>query len=102
MKKQFEQENIDNLLAELLAETPKEQLLFVDFSMAIATRIVRILEEKGLKQKDLAQMLGKTEPEISKWLSGTHNFTLRSLAKIESVLGESLFAVESSQSVLVA
>ena len=102
MKKQFEQENIDNLLAELLAETPKEQLLFVDFSMAIATRIVRILEEKGLKQKDLAQMLGKTELEISKWLSGTHNFTLRSLAKIESVLGESLFAVESSQSVLVA
>ncbi len=102
MKKQFEQENIDNLLSELLAETPKERLLFVDFSMAIATRIIHILEEKGIKQKDLAQMLGKTEPEISKWLSGTHNFTLRSLAKIESVLGESLFAVESSQSILAA
>ena len=102
MKKQFEQENIGNLLSELLADTPKEQVLFVDFSMAIATRIVRILEEKGLKQKDLAQTLGKSEPEISKWLSGTHNFTLRSLAKIESVLGASLFVVETSQSALAA
>ena len=100
MKKQFEQEQVADMLSEILSETPSENLLFMDYSMDVASRIVEILAEKGLKQKDLAQLMGKTEPEISKWLSGTHNFTLRSLAKIESILGKPLFTVNSSHHAL--
>lgn len=59
----------------------------VDLSFLIVDRIHYILEEKGLKQKDLANMLGKKESEISKWMRGTHNFTIETISSIENVLG---------------
>ena len=40
----------------------------VNLSFLIVDRIHAILEERGLKQKDLANMLGKKESEISKWM----------------------------------
>lgn len=65
----------------------------VDFSIEIANRIFDILEMKGMKQKDLARMLGKSEAEISKWLQGTHNFTIDTLLKIQAKLGEDILKV---------
>ena len=66
-------------------------------SMALSFRIVDrihdILEEQGLKQKDLAEKLGKSESEISKWMRGTHNFTIDTLASIEVVLGAPVLEV---------
>jgi hypothetical protein len=32
--------------------------------------------------------MNKTEAEISKWLSGFHNFTIKTIAKIEAVLND--------------
>ena len=32
-------------------------------------------------------MLGKKEYEISKWMRGTHNFTIETVSSIENVLG---------------
>lgn len=58
----------------------------VDLSFLIVDRIHAILEEKGLKQKDLANMLGKRESEVSKWMRGTHNFTIETISSIEKVL----------------
>lgn len=58
----------------------------VVLSFQIVDRIHEILTEKGLKQKDLAQLLGKKEAEISKWMRGTHNFTINTLVTIENVL----------------
>ena len=52
-----------------------------------------MLQAKNLDQKDLARLLGKQESEISKWMSGTHNFTLKTLARIEDVLGSSVIKV---------
>ncbi|MBQ0072774.1 MAG: helix-turn-helix transcriptional regulator, partial [Prevotella sp.] len=48
----------------------------VDLSFLIVDRIHDILLSKGYRQKDLAIMLGKSEAEISKWMRGTHNFTI--------------------------
>ena len=45
----------------------------VALSFRIIDRIHKILEEKGMKQKDLALKLGKSEAEISKWMRGTHS-----------------------------
>lgn len=59
----------------------------VDLSFLIVDRIHCILEEKGLKQKDLANMLGKKESEISKWMRGTHNLTIETISTIENALG---------------
>ena len=58
----------------------------VALSFRIVDRIHEILEEKGLKQKDLAERLGKSEAEISKWMRGTHNFTIDTVVSIEEAL----------------
>ncbi|MBK8969134.1 MAG: helix-turn-helix transcriptional regulator [Lewinellaceae bacterium] len=46
-----------------------------------------------MKRRDLAAALGKSESEVSKWLAGAHNFTLKSIAKLEAVLGEDILVV---------
>ena len=65
----------------------------VAMSFLIVDRIHDILEEKGLKQKDLANLLGKSEAEISKWMRGTHNFTIDTLVSIETALNAPILQV---------
>lgn len=65
----------------------------VDLTLLIVDRIHSILEEKGLKQKDLASMLGKKESEISKWMRGTHNFTIDTITSIENSLGTPILQI---------
>ena len=60
----------------------------VNMSVEISDRIEEILKAKGITQKELAELLSKSESEVSKWMSGMHNFTLKSIIKIETVLGE--------------
>lgn len=65
----------------------------VDLTFLIVDRIHSIMEEKGLKQKDLASMLGKKESEISKWMRGTHNFTIDTITSIENALGTPILQI---------
>jgi transcriptional regulator with XRE-family HTH domain len=74
---------------------------YVDHSFDIVNRIYDLLEQRGKTQRDLANLMGKKESEISKWMQGTHNFTLKSIAKIESVLGEKLIVSPKPDEVLV-
>lgn len=75
---------------ESIEAMPEDNRIFVDKSLEIANYIFQAMESKNMKQKDLATALGKSEAEISKWLAGMHNFTLRSLSKIEAALGETI------------
>ena len=70
----------------------------LDLSFDIANRIEKILERKGWSQADFARASGKKEAEISKWMSGQHNFTIRTIAKIENVLGDKILHVKQSRS----
>lgn len=72
---------------------PEDSRIFVDRSLEIAHHIFQLMEQKGMKQKDLAIKLGKSEAEVSKWLAGMHNYTLRSLAKLEVALGSEVITV---------
>lgn len=65
----------------------------IDFSVKVSKRILDIMEERGLTQRDLAGLLGKSETEISRWLCGFHNFTLRTICKIETKLGVKIIEV---------
>ncbi len=38
-------------------------------------------------------MLDKNESEISKWMRGTHNFTIETISQIENVLGVHILQV---------
>lgn len=79
-----------NSIKERAKKVPIEIKLMVNRSMATAKQISRILVKQGKSQKDLANLLGKKESEISKWLTGTHNFTYKTIGKIEAVLGEQI------------
>ena len=74
----------------IIKRTSKESKIYVSKSLDIIDQIYEITERKGMTQKDLANALWKNESEISKWLSGEHNLTLRTIAKIEAVLGEDI------------
>jgi len=81
------------LFRQIVDETPAELKTQLRFSDSIAEKIDGILKERGMSQRELAKNTGKTEAEVSRWLGGTHNFTLRTLAKISTVLGEDLIRV---------
>ena len=71
---------------EIRSSISPEMKLQMEMSVAIANRIYEILENRGMSQKDLAKRLGKTETEVSRWLSGTHNLTLATICKISTAL----------------
>ena len=78
---------------EIRSTISPEMKLQMEMSVAIANRIYEILEDKGMTQKELARLLGKTETEVSRWLSGTHNLTLSTICKIAAALDEEVVTV---------
>ena len=66
----------------ILSRTPDDTKRIIDKNLAIANRIIEILRGQGKTQRDLARALGKSESEISKWLTGLHNLELRITFKI--------------------
>ena len=67
--------------------------------MLLAVRIAESLKEKDISQIQLAKILGKHHSVVTKWLSGTHNFTSDTLSDIEYALGISLFQIFAPQSI---
>jgi transcriptional regulator with XRE-family HTH domain len=80
-------------------ETPEEVRIFVRQYTDIVLRINQILKAKGYTQKDLAEKINKKPSEINKWLKGSHNLTLKTLAKLEAELGEPLIHTSKEQMV---
>lgn len=70
--------------------TPENTNKQVDFGVAIANRVYDLLKERNMTQRDFAKALNKTETEVSRLLSGTHNLTLSSIAKMATVLGDDI------------
>ena len=82
-----------NVYLEAIRNVPLEIQKETSFGFAVSDKIHALLTDKGMTQKELAKKMGKTEAEVSVWLSGQHNFTLRTLAKISVVLGEDLIQI---------
>lgn len=68
----------------------------IDLSFAISERMDNLMKQKGLSQRQLAVALGKSDSEISKWMQGNHNFTIKTIARLESVLGEPIIKMSGS------
>lgn len=79
-----------------LEKVPEDVKIQVDLSMGIADRIVAILNAKNMTQKEFARLMGKTEAEVSRWVGGTHNFTLSTLSKISAALDTPLVSVSTN------
>ena len=78
-----------------LKEIPKEIQDDVIRSINIADEIYKVLQKQGKTSADLARKMKKSESEISRWMAGLHNFTFKTVEKIEEALGEKLIYTKS-------
>ena len=62
-------------------------------SFSISNRIDELMRERGLNKKQFAEALGRRPCEITKWLSGQHNFTLKTLAMLSAFFGKTIINV---------
>ena len=80
-------------LQELFSEIPDEKREETRISFAISNRLAALMQERGLNKKQLAEALGKRPNEITRWLSGEHNFTISTLAMLSTFFGKSIINV---------
>jgi len=88
----------NNIISDWLEKNSNPEIdKLVEINLAIANKIHGLLKERGLKPADLARMLGKKPSEISKWLTGMHTFTTKTIAKIGTVLGTDIIHIEAQK-----
>ena len=73
--------------------TKPETRQYIQKNLAVVSEVSRLMEDKGWTQKDLAKRMGKQESQISRWLTGLHNLTLKSVAQLEIALDGVLLEV---------
>lgn len=78
---------------DLIGSLPVEKVLAADYQFDVADRIDALMKERGLNQKQFAMAIGHRPSEISKWLSGQHNFTLKTIAMLTHFFGKPLIKV---------
>lgn len=77
----------------MLGPIPTNIQAEVDLSFEISDRIDALMRQRGLSKKQFAEALGRRPSEITKWLSGQHNFTIATLAMLSSFFGQPIITV---------
>ena len=85
----YKSEIIDSILKEVTPNLKKK----VSSKMKIAIRIDEERIKRGWTKLELAQAFNKNPSEITKWLSGVHNFTIDTLIDIETVLNIDILSI---------
>lgn len=80
-------------LEEMLGPIPDVVQCEVDLSFEISDRIDELMRQKGLSKKQFADAIGHRPSEVTRWLSGQHNFTIATLAKLSSFFGQPIISV---------
>ena len=75
------------VLGQMVSEVNPVQLAKTRNRMLVAAKIADAMKARHLNQKQFAKMMGRTESEISDWLSGDRNFTIDTLFDIGQALG---------------
>lgn len=85
--------SIDKQFKQMVSQVPENIKEETDLSFAIADKLNALMKDKGLTKREFAEALGKRPSEITKWLSGQHNFTIRTLSTLSSFFGKSLIEI---------
>ncbi len=80
-------------LQKLFDEIPAEERAATRLSFEVSNKIYDLMIEKGLSKKQFAIALGRRPSEVSKWLSGEHNFTIATLAMLSTFFGKPIVVV---------
>ncbi|MBL7696131.1 MAG: helix-turn-helix transcriptional regulator [Ferruginibacter sp.] len=65
-------------------------------SMLLASILIKAIKVRKWSKVEFAEKMKKKPSVITKWLSGTHNFTSDTLSDIEEILGVKIFNCEQS------
>jgi len=76
-----------SVVGELLNEITAVERVQTEYKMMLAARLDELIKLKGWTRSEFADKLGKKPSEITKFLSGTHNFTTDTLMEIAMLLG---------------
>lgn len=82
-----------NTYQRMVASVPADIKTEIDLSFAISDRIDSLMHERGLSKKQFADALGRRPSEITKWLSGQHNFTIATLVMLSTFFGKPIISV---------
>lgn len=88
---------INSKFQQMVANVPKDVMTEVDLSFDIASEIDALMQERGLSKKQFADALGKKPSEVTKWLSGQHNFTIRTIAMLSSFFGKPIIRIATNR-----
>lgn len=84
----------NKVLEKIKNRIPSFKKRMMEISFDITAQIYEYMKNgNNMTQKELAKKLNKKESEISKWLTGGHNFTIETIAKIEEVLNQKILVV---------
>lgn len=78
---------------ELVGTIPDSLQKETELSFQISDRIYELMQERGLSKKQFADALGKRPCEVTKWLSGQHNFTIATLGLLSAFFGQPIISV---------
>lgn len=90
--KMVNKRNAKGVLGRMIAEIDPVKLAKTRNRMIVAAKIADAMKAKNLNQKQFAKLMGRTESEISDWLSGDRNFTIDTLFDIGQALGVSFLS----------
>jgi transcriptional regulator with XRE-family HTH domain len=83
-----------NIIDEMFGEISQEDFEKTTRKMKLAAKIADAIKSKGWKKSEFAKIVKQQPSVISKWLSGTHNFTTDTLIDLEHILNIKLLDVD--------
>ena len=86
--------HVSLILEDVLSNISKTALMQTERKMLLAIKIADAIESKGYSKSEFAKKINKNNSEISKWISGTHNFTFDTLIMLEIELNIKLINSE--------
>lgn len=82
-----------HIYQKMIASVSEDIKAELDLSFAISDRIDELMHQRGLSKKQFADAIGRRPSEITKWLSGQHNFTIATLTMLSSFFGQPIVTV---------
>ena len=86
MNKKTARKYTSPVINQLLGEITPVEKLQTNTKMTLAARLDDLITARGWGKSEFAEKVNKNPSEITKWLSGTQNFTIDTLAEIGVVL----------------
>ena len=85
-KKKIARTHTSELLDDFFSVKDKKEYDKTEKNMLLATRIEEAMKKRGFNKGQFAEAIQVQPSVITRWLSGTHNFTIDTLYDIERLL----------------